>query len=186
MNVYSSIGTAMMTFLGQNYGSRKDDRIKKGLLYGTIIGLIAYVILTIFGLLITINGAYMYIFLKPENITPEAIKYGNLYLYLCVPCDVILLMLFICRNSLQGLDRPLFPFLAGVGELIARTLCCIFLPLLANGGPTNSASSSMSFLAVCLGDPLAWIAATSIMVVPLLKAVYGKKGHSLERETNSH
>ncbi len=182
MNVYSSIGTAMMTFLGQNYGSRKDDRIKKGLLYGTIIGLIAYIVLTILGLLITINGAYMYIFLKPENITPEAIKYGNLYLYLCVPCDVILLLLFICRNSLQGLDRPLFPFLAGVGELAARTLCCIFLPMLVNGGPTNSASSTMSFLAVCLGDPLAWIAATSIMIIPLLKTVYGKKGLSLEKE----
>lgn len=175
MNVYSSVGTALLTYLGQNYGSKKDDRIKKGLAYGTLIGVISWAVLTAIGLLITINGAYMYIFLKPDNITPEAIRYGNLYLYLCIPCDVILLILFICRNSLQGLNRPLFPFLAGIGELTARTLCCLLLPSLVNGGPTSSEASSASYLAVCLADPLAWMFAVAIMIVPLIKAVYGKK-----------
>lgn len=182
MNVYSSIGTALMTFLGQNYGSKKDDRIKKGLAYGSLIGFIFYVVLTIGGLLITINGAYMYIFLKPENITPEAIKYGNLYLYLCVPADLILLMLFICRHSLQGLNKPLYPFLAGIGEMIARTLCCFILPSLVNGGSINSSASDASYLAVCLADPLAWIAAVLIMIVPLIKTVYGKKKNELNKE----
>lgn len=175
MNVYSSVGTALMTFLGQNYGSKKDDRIKKGLAYGTLIGFIFYLILTLIGLLITINGAYMYIFLKPDNITTEAIKYGNLYLYLCVPCDLVLLILFICRHSLQGLDKPLWPFLAGIGELLARTLCCIYLPSLVNGGPITSLASDASYLAVCLADPLAWAAAVLIMIVPLIKTVYFNK-----------
>jgi putative MATE family efflux protein len=181
MNVYQSVATAMMTFLGQNYGCKKDDRIRKGFLIGCLIGLIFYVILTIVGLLITINGAYMYIFLKPENITAEAIHYGNLYLYLCVPCDLILLMLFICRHSLQGLNKPLFPFLAGIGELFARTMCCLFLPQLVNGGPVNSSSGSASFIAVCLADPLAWIAATAIMICPLIKTVFGKKHKKIEK-----
>ncbi len=179
MNVYQSVATAMMTFLGQNYGSKNDGRIRKGFLTGTIINLIFYVILTIAGLLITIDGAYMYIFLKPENITSEAIHYGNLYLYLCLPCDLILMVLFICRHSLQGLNKPLFPFLAGIGELLARTLCCLFLPQLVNGGPTNSTSGSLSFIAVCLADPLAWIAAVSIMIYPLIKSIYGKKNREL-------
>jgi Na+-driven multidrug efflux pump len=186
MNVYQSVATAMMTFLGQNYGCKKKDRIKKGFLYGCLIGFIFYVILTIVGLLITINGAYMYIFLKPDNITPEAIHYGNLYLYLCVPSDLILLILFICRHSLQGLDRPLFPFLAGLGELAARTLCCILLPQLVNGGPVNSMASTASFIAVCLADPLAWVAASGIMIIPLMKTIFGKKNKkhvSLPHET---
>lgn len=182
MNVYSSVGTALMTFLGQNYGSKKDSRIKKGLAYGTLLGIIFYAILTTIGLLITINGAYMYVFLKPDNITPDAIKYGNLYLYLCIPCDLILLLLFVCRHSLQGLDRPLFPFLAGIGELTARTLCCLFLPSVVNGGIINSSASDLSYLAVCLADPLAWLAATLIMIIPLLKAVYGREKISLKEE----
>lgn len=124
----------------------------------------------------------MYIFLKPNNITSDAIKYGNLYLYLCVPCDLILLLLFICRHSLQGLDKPLFPFLAGIGELTARTLCCLFLPALVNGGAINSSASDLSYIAVCLADPLAWLFATAIMIVPLLKTVYGKKDYSLKEE----
>lgn len=180
MNVYQSVATAMMTFLGQNYGCKKDDRIKKGFKVGCIIGFIFYCILTIIGLLVTINGAYMYIFLKSENISAEAIRFGNLYLYLCIPCDLILLLLFICRHSLQGLNRPLFPFLAGIGELLARTLCCLFLPQIVNGGPINVNASTSSFIAVCLADPLAWIAATSIMIFPLIKAIYGKKNKEAE------
>ncbi len=175
MNVYQSIAIAMMTYLGQNQGAGEYKRIKKGLIIGSAIGLISYAILTAVGLLITINGAYMHIFLKPDNITPEAIHYGNLYLYLCVPCDLILLVLFICRHSLQGLNHPLFPFLAGIGELAARTVCCLFLPQLVNGGPINSSASSLSFIAVSLADPLAWIAAVSIMIVPLIKTVFFNK-----------
>ena len=175
MNVYQSIAIAMMTYLGQNQGAGEYKRIKKGLIIGSTIGLISYAILTAVGLLITINGAYMHIFLKPDNITPEAIHYGNLYLYLCVPCDLILLVLFICRHSLQGLNHPLFPFLAGIGELAARTVCCLFLPQLVNGGPINSSASSLSFIAVSLADPLAWIAAVSIMIVPLIKTVFFNK-----------
>lgn len=175
MNVYQSIAIAMMTYLGQNQGAGEYRRIKKGLIIGSTIGLISYALLTAVGLLITINGAYMHIFLKPDNITPEAIHYGNLYLYLCVPCDLILLVLFICRHSLQGLNHPLFPFLAGIGELAARTICCLFLPQLVNGGPINSSASSLSFIAVSLADPLAWIAAVSIMIVPLIKTVFFNK-----------
>lgn len=59
--------------------------------------------------------------------------------------------------------------------MTARTLCCLFLPQLVNGGPINFNASDASFLAVSLADSLAWIAATSIMIIPLLKAVYGKK-----------
>ena len=175
MNVYMAIGTAMLTYVGQNYGSKKEERIRKGILYGSLIGIIAFVILSVLGLLTTINGFYMHIFLKAENITQEAISYGNLYLWLCIPCDLILLFLFICRNVLQGLNRPLFPFLAGIGELVARIICCLFLPGAVNGGPINSNASAASYVAVSLADPLAWIAATLIMIIPLIRIVYIKK-----------
>ncbi len=175
MSVYQAIAIAMMTYLGQNQGAGEYKRIKKGLEIGSLIGLASFVFFTIIGLLITIDGAYMYIFLKADNITNEAIRYGNLYLYLCLPCDFILLVLFICRHSLQGLNRPLYPFLAGVGELFARTICCIFLPQLVNGGPINSTASDTSFIAVCLADPLAWFAAVSFMLIPLIRTVYFNK-----------
>ncbi len=175
MNVYMAIGTAMLTYTGQNYGSRNTERIRKGILYGSLIGAVAFVILTLFGMLLTINGFYMYIFLKPENISQETIRYGNYYLWLCVPCDLILMLLFLCRNVLQGLNRPLFPFLAGVSELVARILCCLFLPPAVNGGPINSEASMASYLALSLADPLAWIAATLIMIIPLLYIIFNKK-----------
>lgn len=175
MNVYMALGTAMLTFTGQNYGARKYDRIKKGFKISLLIGLICWVLLTAFGFLVSINGAYLYLFLKAENITSDVIKYGNYYLYVALPCDLILMVLFIARNSLQGLDKPLFPFLAGIGELIARCLVCLFLPVLVNGGPINANASLASYIAVSFADPLAWLAATIIMIIPLIKFIYRNK-----------
>jgi len=175
MNVYISIGTAMLTFMGQNNGAKDYERIKKGFRIGILIGTICWAVMTVVGLLITINGAYLHIFLKSENINADVIKYGNYYLYLALPCHFILMLLFIARNSLQGLQRPLFPFLAGVGELIARSFICLYLPQLINGGPINSLASGNSYFAVCSADVLAWLVATVILMIPLIRAIFFNK-----------
>lgn len=179
MNAYSAFGTAMLTFHGQNYGAMDFNRIKKGFKLSLLIGTIAWVIMSAIGLLLTINGAYCHIFLSRENITDEVIRYGNAYLYVAIPCDLILMFLFLFRNSLQGLDQPLFPFLAGIGELLARTLLCLFLPAAINGGAIDSTASMASYVGVCLADPLAWTCAVIIML-PIFKVVFKNKNDRTE------
>lgn len=176
MNVYMAIGSATLTYMGQNYGAHKLDRIRKGFKAIVLITIISYAFLLTIGLCVSINGAYMYLFLKPDNITPQAIHYGNLYLYTCLPCHAILAVLFICRNALQGLNKPLFPFLAGVGEMVAR--CGVLVPLLLIPGLLNSAASDFIVFLVYFADPAAWIIATLIMIVPLCRMIYSKKGLS--------
>ena len=78
------------------------------------------------------------------------------------------MVLILLRNSLSGLNRPLFPFLAGIGEMLARSILCIFLPRLVNGGPINSTASNFAYISTCFADPLAWISATLIMIVPMI------------------
>lgn len=129
MDPYNALGTSILAFMGQNHGAKDYKRIKRGFTEGFILGTSIRLVMMSFGLLMTIDGAYLRIFLSADKINAETIRFGNLYLYLACPTYFILMCLFLMRNSLQGLQKSLFPFLAGVGELAARTLICTYLRL---------------------------------------------------------
>ncbi len=171
----NALGIAVLSYISQNYGARQTDRIKKGTIISFIIGLVLWILIMLIGLLSTIKGGYLYVFYSKDKINENSIKYGNLYLYIAVPLMIILMILFLTRNILQGFEKPLFSFLSGVGELVARTLICLFVPALVNGGPINSNASNLSYLFVALADPLAWITAVAIMIVPVIKLVFFPK-----------
>ena len=171
----NALGVALLSYISQNYGAKQIDRIKKGTIISFIIGLVLWILIMLIGLLSTIKGGYLYVFYSKDKINENSIKYGNLYLYIAVPFMIILMILFLTRNILQGFEKPLFSFLSGVGELVARTLICLFVPALVNGGTINSNASNLSYLFVALADPLAWIAAVAIMIVPVIKLVFFPK-----------
>ena len=165
---YNALGTAMISYVGQNYGANNIDRIKKGIYQSSLIGLILFGVLTAVSLLLTINGVYMRLFLSAEKITSNVIKYGNLYLYSTMPFQLFLCGIFIYRNSLQGIEKPLFPFLAGIVELISRSLVCIFLPTLINGGPINNLANDASYISFCFADSLCWLFAAITLFIGLV------------------
>ena len=175
---YNALGTAMISYVGQNYGANNIERIKKGIVEVSIISIIMFIFLTTIGLLLTINGAYMNIFLSQDKITPNVIKYGNLYLYCAIPCHLFLCGVFLYRNSLQGVEKPLFPFIAGVVELFARMLVCIFLPTIFNGGPINNQANDASYIAFCFADILSWLFATLTLIIGLILFFKEIKGNN--------
>lgn len=167
---FTSLGAALLAFTGQNLGSKDGKRIKDGFKISFFLGLIFWGICLIIGLCLTINGFYQHFFLASNKISQESINYGNLYLYLSVPSLVILMFLFLVRNTLQGLQKPLWPFLSGVGELLARVLICSFVPSLIAGGPINSSVGLLPFFGAILGDPGAWLISPLISLVPMIMA----------------
>ena len=164
----NALGTAMLSYTGQNLGANNIDRIKKGVKQATLICLIISIISSSIGILLTIDATYLKIFLSAEKITPTSIKYGNLYLYACMPFYFFLGLIFLYRNSLQGLEKPLFPFLAGVGELVARTVICLFLPTLINGGPINNQANGGSYISFCFADNASWFIAALLLFIGLV------------------
>ncbi|MBQ8435516.1 MAG: MATE family efflux transporter, partial [Oscillospiraceae bacterium] len=62
-------------------------------------------------------------------------------------------VLFILRNSIQGMGYSLLPMLAGVGELIARSLVAIGFV------------STIGFAAASLSSPVAWVFADVILII---------------------
>jgi Na+-driven multidrug efflux pump len=174
MTPLAAIGTGVIAYMGQNKGAKDWNRIRKGFEVSVLISLATWLIVMTIGLLFTINGAYQHIFLSGDKISDETLHYGNEYLYIALPNFGFLGVLFVGRNALQGIEKPLFPFLAGVAELLARSLICLYLPAAVNGGPVSSLSGSGPYAAVCVADPAAWFIAFCFLAIPFVIDAYVK------------
>ena len=117
-------------------------------------------------LLLTINGAYQYLFLSKDNITEGSILTGNTYLYICAPFYLPLGYIFLTRNVIQGLEKPFYPLIGGFAELIIRVVVCGFLPQILNGGPINSEASFSAYALICWADPITWVVSALIVFLP--------------------
>ncbi len=175
MSPISALGTALVSFNAQNLGAKNYDRIKKGTLQSILIVFAMYAIILLCGLLFTINGNYQYIFLSPDKISSESIKFGNYFLYIDLSLFFILGIMFVFRNGVQGIAKSHYTLLAGLFELIARIALCLTLPPLVNGGSINAYASDWSYLVLCLADPLAWTMAIVALIYPFIHYIILKK-----------
>lgn len=154
----SVISSVMLSYIGQNYGAKHVDRIKKGLRDAIIIDIIFYVIALVFSQLIAEKVPY--IFLPSEDISEKVIYYCSTYIRILSPFLIMQGLLQISRSALQGIKKTVIPFISGVGELFARIFVCLLIPTLIN--PTNPISDE-SFIGICFSTPLAWFTSLIIM-----------------------
>lgn len=79
---------------------------------------------------------------------PEVLDYVQTYLLLNASLYFLLALLFIFRYSLQGLGKSLFPTIAGVAELLVRTIAALVLAISGDtqgcACPTRSPGSERS------------------------------------------
>lgn len=167
-----SLGVALLSFSGQCHGANDLERLRKGIKESIIMMLIMYGIILVLALLLSINGWFTNFFLGDENNNDRVKFYATTYVLIDVSMFFILGFLFIGRNVYQGVGKVLFPFLAGVGELIARVLVSEFLPSIVN--PT-APGSDISFIALCFSDSIAWLFACLIFAVGLI--YFSKRGN---------
>ncbi len=168
MSPMNALGTAMISFCSQNEGAGEKERIRKGVWVSTLMLFIVYVVVAGIGLLLTINGAYLYMFLSSDKVIEATITFGNTYLYLALPCYFFLGIIFLWRGIVQGLGKSGFVFLAGCVELGARILVCLLLPAAVNGGAITADASLAAYIAVAAADPIAWFAADLLLLIPIL------------------
>ncbi|MDR0552445.1 MAG: MATE family efflux transporter [Spirochaetaceae bacterium] len=147
----SSLSQAMSTFAAQNYGARKWERIRRGTLQGSAISFCLAVILGI--VFIAAGRELSALFLRNEE---EAI--GLAYIYLAIQGGflVFLSQLFAYRQTLIGLGGTLIPTIAGVVELVMRTIAALLL------------SIPLGFTGISLASPLAWAGALVPLTISLI------------------
>jgi Na+-driven multidrug efflux pump len=146
-----SFGSAMTTYAAQNFGARKLDRIKQGVIQCAIMsGGFSLVM----GVVFFFTGQHLAgIFLNGEV---EAVAMTHTYLKINGSLYLILSLLFNFRQALQGLGNSAIPTLAGIMELVMRTFAAIIL------------SAMFGFSGICFASPLAWIGAMIPLTIALV------------------
>ena len=146
--IYMAFGATLATYVGQNWGAGKLERVKQGVKYTQIMVLI-YSVFAMF--VVFFFSKYMtWLFISPSETA--VVDVSVLYFRTVFWCYPFLGSIFIYRNTLQGLGYGLVPMLGGVFELVARSAIVMFV------------AGRTTFAGVCLSDPAAWLAA----LIPLV------------------
>lgn len=135
-----SVGMAMATYVGQNHGAKRTDRIRQGIRDGCLIQL-SYCVAAWCVIFLCKRYAVALVLGDAEPaVTSGAVEYLSVISLLF--CFHGLLMIF--RNTLQGLGYSVQAIISGIGELIGR------------GFGSWLAITRLGYLGICLSNPFAW------------------------------
>ena len=171
MAAFNGLGAGILGYNAQNFGRGDGARIRRGTRQSLCLMAIISVLCLALGMLFSIGGGYQYVFMSADKVSAESIRYGNTYLYVALIFYIILGFLIVVRSAVQGISRTGYVLGAGLAELVARIVICSALPPLLNGGPINASASHLAFVAVCFGDPGAWLCASLLLLVPLFRYI---------------
>lgn len=149
---FPSMGTTIATFAAQNYGAKQYSRIKDGVRKSLIITVIYSVFAS--SVMIFLGRFFLRLFIGADDpniaqVTEQAQIYFNVNGIFLVVMGII----FIYRNVLQGIGKPFFPLAGGVAELTMRIVTAKILVIF------------IGYLGVCLAGPIAWFGA-DLMLIP--------------------
>ena len=136
-----SVGMAMATYVGQNHGAHRTDRIKQGIKDGCTIQLTYCVAAWVVIFFVKPYAVGLVLGDADPAVTAGAIQY--LAIMSMLFCFHGLLMIF--RNTLQGLGYSVQAIISGVGELIGRSL-----------GGLLAVKTGLGCVGICLSNPFAW------------------------------
>lgn len=175
MSPLMGLGVAVTSFVAQNSGAGDRERVRKGAGRAMLVMLALYAITAGAGMLLTVNGAYLHIFLSADKITEDTIRFGNIYLYTDFAMYFALGAIFVMRGAVQGMGKSGFVLGAGAGELVARVLVCLLLPAAVGGGSVSAESSAAAYFALCTADPFAWLAADAVLACSFIPHVVRRR-----------
>ncbi len=149
-----AIGLAMATFSAQNWGANLLSRIRKGVKYAFLIA----IIISILGfLLVRQIGDYMIAMFidtgssEGSNV-PFIIETGKQYLLISTMFYFFLGLIFVFRNTIQGMGKPILPLLSSITELVTRAFAAIYLAQL------------LGYEGIMYASPISWVAAGLLVV----------------------
>ncbi len=148
-------GYAMLTYIGQNLGAGKYDRIRRGFRDAVLIALATSALVG--GVMIALRNQIVGLFISSSGKeAAEATGYAVEYLVIMSATISILYILHIVRNTLQGLGNTRMPMVSGLAEFGMRTFMALVVARRLGG------------LAIMWGEVAAWIGADLVLVGSLI------------------
>ena len=149
----SGLGVATQTFVGQNYGAKNYRRITDSVQNIFILDLFVSVAMST---TLYFIGPPMVRLFMTEN-SDAIMSAAKEYILATAQCYSMVAILFVLRNTLQGLGFTYSNMIAGAGEFFGRiAVAFVFTPLIG-------------FKAVCYAAPAAWLLADIPLAIIYLK-----------------
>lgn len=153
---FGSMSAAMSTYVSQNYGAGRTDRIITGL---KLTLLISYVWCGVV-LVISYTICPTLIRLITDTDVPEVMQTGALYQRMDTIFYALVPTISILRNSLQSLGDHVIPVVSSGLELAGKMSIAIFL------------TPFLGYWAIIWSEPVVWV----IMLIPLIFSMRKKMG----------
>lgn len=146
--VYESVGISIATYVGQNYGAGKLQRIMDGVKTAFMMMMVYSLFV---GVLLWFTTEQM-VMLFVDASEAEVIEKATLFMHVAAVLFPLLGTLCLFRSAIQGMGYTKLAMISGVTEMFARTGVSIWaVPL-------------WGFTAVAFGDSVAWFAADCFLV----------------------
>ena len=148
----TSYGYAMVTYVGQNLGAGRMDRIRSGMRAAMGIAMATSVFIAVCML---VFGKYLlglFISGTPE-VVEQTMQIAYFYLAVMSFSLPILYVIHVTRSALQGMGNTVLPMLSGVAEFVMRTLSVILLPML------------FGEIGIFFAETSAWVGADVVLVI---------------------
>lgn len=150
---FNAIGPTMASYVGQNVGAKRPDRVRSGLLVGVLISAVFSAIYILMSIFLTPQMLRLFLNAAEEPRFNDIVILSKQYLMTMGVFSILIGLIISHRFTMQGMGFSKLAIISGILELCARLLTAyILVPL-------------FGFTGVCFGSPAAWIFA-SCFVVP--------------------
>ena len=147
--VSGAIGISITTFVGQNYGARKYDRVHKSVRICLGIDSIISVILIVFLMLFRVPLFRLF------TQDPSVIRIGSDMLALITPCYIFFVFIEVLAGALRGMGNVMIPTL--ITLLGVCVLRLIWIAVVLQISPTVNA--------IIYSYPVTWIATAVLFII---------------------
>lgn len=171
-SVSTAIGFSSSTYMAQNWGAKRIDRIEKGMKSAALLAVLLSAVVSVIFIIFGRPFLGLFVSAAEANAT-EAMDIGFRYLFVMCIFLSLLYLLHTYRASLQGLGNSITPMLAGMSGFAVRVFVALVLPLMAGAN------------GVYFAEPLGWLGGLVIIVPAFYKKVRkAKKEQQWNIETN--
>ena len=153
--VNNAMMAAISSYVAQNYGAGRIDRIREGVRV-SLIQLETLNLIMCIGIVL-LRHPIVDMFMS--NATFEIYHYSDLYLTIVAPCYFILGLLAVYRTAIQSMQNGRAPFAACMIELVMRISATLGL------------SGVLGYISVCIASPLVWLGASALLIPVYYKMV---------------
>ncbi len=158
-----SIGLAVTTFVGQNAGARRYDRVRQCVKIALSISIVITVLISAVLFILAPNAIGLF------NRDPDVLYFGTLFLRVIGPLDFVVCFNQVLAGTLRGIGDTKAPMLIMLFSFVLFRQIYLF----------TATHITSSIYPVALGYPLGWLVCSIIMLVYYNRSHWEEK---LEKE----